>query len=94
MTAKNLKLQVPGEIEEQIDEAVDQVEPTLDSLADMVDELKRRISDLESPSRPVAQRQASLPAAADIDSASIKAPVLTADGWVAPDNYGAPGGPR
>lgn len=101
---KQITPQVPGEFVangEVLDESTPVVDPANDEQVTVskstLDALMARVNALES--QPKAKRgavkSAALPDQDDINPAKIKSPVLTSQGWVVPEQYGAnPAAPK
>ena len=83
-TSKNI--QVPGA------EPSDQPEETVTVSKSMLDSLMARMNQLEQkPARiSTAESEANLPDQSEVDTKTIKFPVLSKQGWVVPDGFGTP----
>lgn len=92
--------QVPGETptpaaEDQAPEATTtetNIEETVAVPKAQLDALLARVAALEANPAPVAKRanpDADLPDQGDIDQSKLKSPVLTKQGWLVPESYGA-----
>jgi hypothetical protein len=88
MTTKPAKMPGTGDTVE--DASVSDAAVLTISAADLDALIAKRVAEAMAPKMASTTRDADLPNEGDIDTKTIKSPVLSKTGWVLPDGYGVP----